>query len=252
MKAAIIGIGTEITAGQILNSNGQWISKKMTQLGVEVSAHIAIPDDRNLILDTFNFCKDKCNILFITGGLGPTTDDFTRDMVAEWANRKMFYDQASYDKIEARLKARGIEMRASQKQQCYYPEGSKILVNNNGSANAFYLEVNNLKIFVLPGPPREIDGLWNDHIGAMMIDFTKNLDRLITKSWKCVGYGESEVAHRVETALQGCTLTKGYRFHPPYVEVKLSYYESQTEDAKKWIAKVEAAIGDIVDPDLAD
>lgn len=175
MKASIIGIGTEITAGQILNSNGQWISKKMTALGVEVTTHIAIPDDRQIILDTLDFCKNKSEIIFVTGGLGPTTDDFTRDVVAEWAQKEMFYDQASYDKIEVRLKARGIEMRESQKQQCYYPKGSTILVNNNGSANAFMLEAQDKTIIVLPGPPKEIDTIWNDHLEKFFLISPKTL-----------------------------------------------------------------------------
>lgn len=67
-----------------------------------------------------------------------------------------------------------------------------------------------------------------------------------------MGYGESEVAHRVETALKGCKFTKGYRFHPPYVEVKLSYYKSEEEQAIPWIQKLEDAIGNIVDKNLKD
>jgi nicotinamide-nucleotide amidase len=248
MKASIIGVGTEITSGQILNSNGQWISKKMTQIGVEISTHVAIPDDHKLILEALDFCKDKSDIIFVTGGLGPTSDDFTRDVVAKWARKKMFYDKKSYQKIEFRLKERGITMRDFQKQQCYYPEGSHILENAMGSANAFYLTAKKKKIFVLPGPPKEIESVWNDHLEKMFFDLTKDVDRLVTKSWMCVGVGESEVAHRVEHALKGCKLTKGYRFHPPFVEVKLSYYESEKENALKWIEKVESAIGDIIQP----
>lgn len=252
MKASIIGIGTEITTGQILNSNGQWLSKKLNQLGVEISTHVVVPDDHKLILQTLDFCKDKSEIIFVTGGLGPTSDDFTRDVVAKWTLKKMVYDPKSYAKIELRLKERGIVMRDFQKQQCYYPQDSEILENSMGSANAFYIKAKRKKIFVLPGPPKEIEAIWNDHLEKIFFDLTKNLDRLVTKAWKCVGVGESEVAHRVEHALKGCKLTKGYRFHPPYVEVKLSYYESEKKSALKWVAKVEAAISDIVDKQLID
>jgi nicotinamide-nucleotide amidase len=252
MKASIIGIGTEITSGQILNSNGQWISKKMTALGVEVITHVAIPDDRKIILDTLDFCKEKSEIIFVTGGLGPTTDDLTRDVIAEWSQKKLMFDQKSLEKIEARFKARGVPFREFQKQQCYYPEGSHILENALGTANAFHLTAYNKKIFVLPGPPKEIDGLWNDHLEKIFSEITKDLDRLITKSWKCVGFGESEVSHRVEIALKGCNLTKGYRVHAPFVEVKLTYYKSKEKEALPWIQKVEEAIGDITDNNIAE
>lgn len=247
MKASIIGIGTEITSGQILNSNGQWLSKKMVALGVEVITHIVIPDDKPLIINTLDFIKDKTDIIFVTGGLGPTTDDFTRDVIAEWANKKLVFDQKSLEKIEARFKARGIPFREFQKQQCYYPEGAKILENAAGTANAFSLDAHDKFIVVLPGPPKEIDVIWNDHLEKTFGELTKDLDKLITKSWKCVGFGESEISHRVETALQGCSLTKGYRVHAPFVEVKLSYYKSQEADALKWVQKVEDAIGNITD-----
>jgi nicotinamide-nucleotide amidase len=252
MKASIIGVGTEITSGQILNSNGQWISKKMTQLGVEVSVHVSIPDDHKLILKTLDFCKDKSEIIFVTGGLGPTSDDFTRDVIGKWARKKMIYDPNTFAKIETRLKERGVPVRESQKQQCYYPAGSHVLENSMGTANAFYLETKNKKVFVLPGPPKEIEAVWNDHLEKLFFELTKDLDRLQVKAWKCVGYGESEVAHRVETALKGCKLTKAYRFRAPYVEVKLSYFDSQKEDAMKWIEKVEHAIGDITDKNIVD
>jgi molybdenum cofactor synthesis domain-containing protein len=247
MKASILGVGTEITTGQILNSNGQWISKMMTQLGVEVKTHIVVPDDHKLIYQSLDFCAKHSDIIFVTGGLGPTTDDFTRDVVAKWTRQKMKFDRKSLKKIEARFAARGVPMREFQKQQCFYPEKSKILENTAGTANAFYVEARKKKIFVLPGPPREIEVIWNDHLEKIFLKLTKHIDRIITKSWKCVGHGESEVSHRVETALKGCRLTKGYRFHHPYVEVKLSYYESESKSALKWIKKVEEAIGDITE-----
>lgn len=247
MKASIIGIGTEITSGQILNSNSQWISSKMTQLGVDVSTHLAVPDDHKLIFDALEFCKKRSDVIFITGGLGPTTDDFTRDVISKWTCKKLVFHKKSLIKIKERFKARGIEMREFQKQQCYYPEGSKVLENTSGTANAFYIESKKKKLFVLPGPPREIETVWNDHLEKIFKKLTKNLDRLMTTSWTCVGIGESEVSHRVETALKGCKLIKGYRAHHPFVEVKLSYYESQSKEASKWIKKVELAIGDILE-----
>src|SRR4051812_5082741 len=105
MTAAVLGVGTEITSGQILNSNAQWISQKLKGLGVEVLYHHVVPDDRGLILESLKILE-KCDFIFVTGGLGPTTDDFTRDIIAEWAKKDLIYDEKSYERIVERFKSR--------------------------------------------------------------------------------------------------------------------------------------------------
>jgi nicotinamide-nucleotide amidase len=242
MKVTVLGIGTELTQGQILNRNGQWISSRMKELGVSSTAHLVVPDDRTLILSALKFCEEHSDIIFVTGGLGPTTDDFTRDLISEWAGKKLLWDENSWSTVQERLKVRNVTVRDSQKQQCFFPEGAKILINRKGTANAFSLQHKNILVFVLPGPPREIDGIWQEFISPEMKDLTAGLDPEITRSWDTIGFGESEVAHLVEKELEGCSFEKGYRVHYPYVEFKLSYRRSQELEAKKWIGRVDQCL----------
>ena len=246
MKASIIGIGTELTLGQILNRNAQWISEKLQLLGVETVIHLAVPDHEQLILESLDFTADRSDLIFTTGGLGPTTDDFTKEVIAKWTGKILQYDSASWDRIVEIFKNRGAVIREFQKQQAFFPAGADILTNNAGTANAFSMDLagkySNKKLYVLPGPPLEIETLWADHISQQLEVLCKDLDPYVTYSWDCQNAGESEIAFRTEAALQGCSLTKGYRVHKPYVEVKLSFYKSQLKEATPFIKALDETL----------
>ena len=249
MKASILAIGTELTTGQIINRNATTISEKLKAFGVAISTHLTVPDDKKIILQSLEFIEKQSDLLFITGGLGPTSDDFTRDVVAEWAQVKMSFHEQSWEHIQERLSSRGFKVRDMQKQQCYFPENSQILFNSEGTANGFSLKVKNLQVYVLPGPPREIEAIWKAHINNDLIERTKHITKSITKSWDTIGVGESEVAFQVEEALKDRShdeyLEIGYRVHLPYVEVKLTFNENKTELWSPWVSKVDKVLNDI-------
>ncbi len=243
MKASILAIGTELTSGQIINKNASTISHKLKALGVQTSAHLTVPDDRSAIVDALNFLAGKSELLFVTGGLGPTSDDFTREVISEWTKQPLHFDETSWKQIQDRLTSRGFVVKDMQKQQCYYPQGAEVLYNSEGTANGFYLLHSSTEIFVLPGPPREIEAVWRDHIQSKLINKTKNIVKVVTRSWDTIGFGESDIAFQVEETLKhrprNSFFEIGYRVHLPYVEVKLSYQSSDEETWGFWVAKIE-------------
>lgn len=245
MQVAVIGVGTELTTGQIINKNSAWISKKLKDFGVPTTCHLVVPDDRALILDALRFCAERCDTLFVTGGLGPTTDDFTRELISEWAQAPLEFDPASWEHINTRLKSRSIEVRESQRQQAMFPKGAEVLQNPDGTANAFKMRVFNKDVIVLPGPPNEIAAIWNNGLGEFLRGKTKGLDRHVTFSWDTMGLGESDVAHITELCLDGIDIEKGYRVHLPYVEVKVTCLESQLEKLKPAIERLDEALRNI-------
>ncbi len=253
MKATILGIGTELTTGQITNKNGSWISKQLIDYGVITAAHLVVPDDKKLIINALDYCSQNSQVIFVTGGLGPTSDDFTRELISTWTEKKLIFDETSWQHVQDRLTSRGFTVKDIQRQQCYFPETAKILKNNFGTANGFYMKhVKNsfiTHLFILPGPPREIESIWKDHISDWLKENTRNIDKIITKSFDTLGVGESDVAMLVENALKGKTETLpmdiGYRVHLPYVEVKLSYPESTSYTSDMFIKNVEHALKDI-------
>jgi molybdenum cofactor synthesis domain-containing protein len=227
MLAAIIGVGTELTTGQIIDKNSSWISKQLKEFGIPSSLHLVVPDDRALILHALTFASTHGDTMFVTGGLGPTTDDFTRDLIAEWSGKPLVFDEGSWTHVCQRLQSRSIAIHESQKQQCFYPAGSEVLPNSEGTAHGFFLRAHGKDVYVLPGPPSEIAAIWKANIHARIAEKAKHIDKIVTYSWDTLGRGESDVAHITEECLRGVKAEKGYRVHLPYVEVKMSFLESE-------------------------
>lgn len=246
MKCSVIGIGTELTTGQIINRNGSWISGKLKELGVVTTSHIVVPDDRHLIRKAFEFASTSANILFITGGLGPTSDDFTRELISEWCGQPLEHNEEVWSEIQAKLNKRNIPIRDIQKQQALIPRSANVLTNNSGTAPGFKITRGQLTLYALPGPPKEIEAIWNDHILSDMTEASKHIDRYITKSWDCLGVGESEIAHRTEAVLKDFQLEIGYRVHVPLVEVKISFFESQKSEVLPALEKLDQALSEFV------
>ncbi len=277
LKCSILSIGTELTTGQILNRNSHWLAEKIYAYGISPHIHLAVPDDRKLILQALDFCASQSDLLFVTGGLGPTSDDFTREVIAEWSQQPLQWNESAWQHIHNRLIPRGITVKDIQKQQCYFPAGCEILHNELGTAHGFFLTselfnhstetkktkeqhkseqlnqsgkpVNtNKKVFVLPGPPKEIASIWQAHVASKLATWTADTDKLITHSWDTIGIGESEIAEAVEASLadkkqNADDFEIGYRVHLPFVEVKLSYKKSFSSSAVFWREAVEKAIG---------
>jgi len=243
MKISVLGVGSELTSGQILNRNASWLSQKCSEMGLTTAVHLVVPDDRELIGQALDFCLQHSDLLFVTGGLGPTSDDFTREVLAQWCGKKLIWHEPSWQHIHDRLTPRGIEVRDIQKQQCYFPEGAQVLNNQMGTANGFCLQHQDKQVFVLPGPPKEIECLWQDHLEQILIGFAAKVDPLVTLSWDTIGCPESEIAELAEQALAGCAFERGYRVHLPYVEFKVSFLKSQSLNAEKWRLAVESALG---------
>ena len=253
MKASVLAVGTELTIGQIINKNAAHISEKLKSFGVMTTAHLTVPDDRTLILQSLHYLEEQSDLIFVTGGLGPTSDDFTRDLIAEWAKLPLNFDENSWQHITERLSARGFAVRDIQRQQCYFPTGAQILKNNEGTANGFHIELQKKSgfknVFVLPGPPREIEAIWKDSIEKWLKQNTQHLDRTVTKSWDTLGVGESDVALKVENVLKDRPAHLfneiGYRVHLPYVEVKFTYLLKEDSVWKPWVQQIEEALASI-------
>ena len=119
-RASILTIGTEITTGQITNTHAAWISERLVQMGFEVVLHESVPDDRTLILQSLERCAGISKLIFVCGGLGPTTDDITRNVIAQWANMALEFDDEAMKHIVERLSGFGVPMVSSQRQQCFF------------------------------------------------------------------------------------------------------------------------------------
>lgn len=241
-RAATLAVGTEITDGQITNRNSAWIATELVSLGIVVTEHRSTPDDRALIRLSLEELSTRNEIIFVTGGLGPTSDDFTRDVIAEFVGRELEFDEASWAHVTNRLQSRGVVIRDAQKSQCYFPTGSEIFLNPAGTANAFSVSENDLKLYILPGPPAEIEAVWKNGMRAAFVKaFPPKLEERLYL-YRCIGKGESEFAHITEQIFAGTGLRLGYRAHNPYVEIKIWVGNDQAALAQAKLAELEREI----------
>lgn len=244
MNAVILAIGTEVTSGQIQNSHAHWISRKLDDHHIKTILHLAVPDDEKLIHQALEFASIHTSLLFITGGLGPTSDDITRNVVAKWVKKKLKFHEQIWTELQQRLSDRHVKISPSHKNQCYFPEEALILKNKVGSAHGFYIKENNLNIWTLPGPTAELQSIWFDHIENQIKQFaTRPADFL--KKWRCIGVPESEAADLVEDILKDTNWTVGYRITGPYVEIKV-WVPSITKpvNQKKYFDQINHALKD--------
>ena len=222
-QAVILAIGSELLAGQIANTNAAWLSQALWDLGIRVVRHETVDDIEKDIIGALEQLAKVAGVIIITGGLGPTSDDLTRQAVASWASTPLVYHPPSWQHVTKIFEGFQMPAPETNRQQCWFPDGARVLFNRAGTANGFTLERQGTTVVVLPGPPREVDAIWHDHVKALLSARVPLESRPILKMWRTIGKGESLLAETVEPLVQGKGFEVAYRAHAPYVELKLRY-----------------------------
>ncbi|MDH5673995.1 MAG: competence/damage-inducible protein A [Myxococcales bacterium] len=224
MRAAILSIGTELTRGELVNSNATWLSDRLTAMGCEILEHAVVPDDSERIGATLSRFGQEVKLVVSTGGLGPTSDDLTAEAVAALLGEPLQRHVPSLERIEARYRALGRPMPAPNAKQADLPRSAEVLLNEVGTAPAFRVCVGHAECYFLPGVPREMRHLFDAHLEpALRSRVTPESAQVHIRSY---GLRESEVAERLADlepggAMHQPEITLGYRAHFPEIEVKV-------------------------------
>ena len=141
MKAEIISIGSELTSGAKLDTNSQWLSTELSEIGIPVHFHATMADDRQTMLEVFQTAVERSDLVLVTGGLGPTLDDLTRELIAELTGTELVLDEPSLQFIQNLFEKRGRVMADRNKIQAMFPAGSEVLHNPVGTAPGIWMEV---------------------------------------------------------------------------------------------------------------
>ncbi|WP_010232962.1 competence/damage-inducible protein A [Clostridium arbusti] len=191
MKAEILSVGTEILLGDIVNTNAQYISRELANLGINVYYETVVGDNPERLKAAYNFALSRADIVITTGGLGPTKDDLTKEIAAEYFNKKLILDNKSLEEIIKFFKKINRELSENNKKQAYFPEGCIIMENHNGTAPGCIIEENNKIAVLLPGPPKEMIPMLNEGVIPYLKKFQEGT--LISKVLRITGIGESSV-----------------------------------------------------------
>ncbi|EEH99787.1 MAG: competence/damage-inducible protein A [Clostridium sp.] len=200
MKAEIIAIGTEILLGDIVNTNAQFLAKELAALGIDVYHQSVIGDNEERIIESFEKAFERCDLVITTGGLGPTQDDLTKELGAKYFNKKLVLHEPSLDWIKTYLDMKDEAIVEVNKKQAYFPEGSIILPNPNGTAPGSIVSENNKILIILPGPPREMKPMFNDHVKKYLEGITGEIIK--SKILRLFGIGESLMAQKLNNLIQ--------------------------------------------------
>lgn len=159
MKAIIITIGDEILMGQILDTNSQYIARSLTDMGVEITEILSIPDKRDEIYETVEYAMSEADLIIVTGGLGPTKDDVTKKVLAEYFGSQLKMNEEVFARLEEMLKRRGLTMNEGNRSQALLPDNCRILRNDKGTASGMWFEKGWKSLISLPGVPFEMEHL---------------------------------------------------------------------------------------------
>lgn len=200
MKAEIITVGTEILLGDILNTNTHYLSNELANMGVDVYYQITVGDNENRLLNQLEESFRRSDLVVLTGGLGPTQDDLTKEVCAKYFNLDMEFHQPSWDKIieiHNKMKRTPTE---NNKKQAYFPVNSTILPNEYGTAPGCIMEKDNKTIIVMPGPPREMKPMFDNFVKPFL---QKNSEDILkSKVIRIIGVGESKVENDLLDLIQ--------------------------------------------------
>lgn len=195
MKAEIITVGTEILLGDIVNTNSQYLAKELASIGVDVYHQSSVGDNEERLLKSFEESLSRSDIVITTGGLGPTSDDITKEVACKFFNQTPILHKPSLQNIEKYFKKMNIDISNSNKKQAYFPENAIVLENKNGTAPGAILKNNNKTIIILPGPPKEMKPMFEEFVKPYLQDKTKSV--LVSKNLKILGMGESLVEKKL-------------------------------------------------------
>lgn len=203
MRAEIIAIGTEILLGDIINTNAQFLSKELADLGIDVYNQMVIGDNEERILEAFKRAFEKCDLVITTGGLGPTQDDLTKELGAKFFNKDLKLDKESLEWIKNYLKIDEGEALESNIKQAYMPVDSIILKNPNGTAPGAIISENNKILIILPGPPAEVIPMFKNYVQKYLSDKTGSTIK--SKTLRLFGIGESIMSAKIDALIKNST-----------------------------------------------
>jgi nicotinamide-nucleotide amidase len=226
MIVEVINTGSELLLGNTLNTHLAFLGQELFPLGLRIERQVTVPDGE-AIGEALEASLARAEIILVTGGLGPTTDDITREITAELLGLPLIEDAGVWEAIQARFSRRGLEMVPRNRRQAQVPKGATVLANPNGTAPGLYITSGQpggggrRHIFLLPGPPRELRPMFQDLVAPILKELMPGGAGFQSRRWLVIGMGESKVEAVVGEALLAVPgLELGYCARPGAVEVR--------------------------------
>ncbi len=245
--AEIISVGNEVLAGQTVNTNAAFISRQLMDIGLQVFWVTTIRDTHDEIIFSLKTASKRADIVLVTGGLGPTPDDITKNSICEYFNTRLVTNSSVLGDVDKFVKSRGFQLTDLNRDQALVPESAKIIRNPIGTAPGLLLEKNNIPYFFLPGVPREMKYLLTESI-LEILSSKYDLPKIYTKLLRTTSIPEAKLYEKLEAVVKKYSKFE-LGFYPRYFGVDIRFrhqtknpdelidFENYYEKVKKVVAK---------------
>ncbi len=240
MVAEILSIGTELLLGQIVNTDAQFLARKLSALGITLYHQTTVGDNPQRVQEALRQAIDRSDLVITTGGLGPTEDDLTKEMVAEVFGLEMQLHEESLHHIESYFSAMNRPMTENNKKQAYFPAGARIMPNRKGTAPGCIVEKDGKKVAVLPGPPSELTDMYEQQLEPYLLSLSDKV--IASKFLRIVGVGESSAETILKDLFHWDSPTLALYCSPGEVQARLTVMCDRGEDAEELLAPLEKEI----------
>ena len=243
MIVEVVAVGTELLLGQTVNTNSAYLGEHLAELGMDAHYQVVVGDNHDRMVDTLLTAIGRAGAVIVTGGLGPTQDDITREAICASTGREMRFDEKHAERLRAFWDRLGREFPESNLCQAEYPEGAEQLDNPRGTAPGLFLDHEGVLIFALPGVPAELYRMFQDHVIPRLRRGSGSDEVLVSRVLRTWGLGESAVADRLDD-LYHATANPSMAFlaSAGEVKVRLSAKAPSEAEARSMIAPVEQMV----------
>lgn len=245
MKAEVITIGTELLLGEITDTNSAYLASELPLLGLDLHFISTVGDNQKRIVDTLKLAWQRSDIIIITGGLGPTQDDVTREAIAEFLGEELTIDTSLVKRFEELFRRYGMEMPPSNIKQAAVIPSAKVIPNPRGTAPGWWVEKDNKVIITMPGPPGEMQLMWRQEVFPKLQQIVGG-HVIVSRTIKTFGLTEAEVDERVSMFLSATNPTLATYAKRDGIYLRITAKAANEDEARKLISERETSIRNIL------
>jgi nicotinamide-nucleotide amidase len=243
MRGEVLTIGDELLRGEIVDSNKSFLSDRLLQLDIETDYHASVRDVPEHMIDAFHRAADRSDVVLVSGGLGPTRDDLTAEVLGEAFGRKLVLDEAALEGIRAFFASVGREMTENNASQAWFPEGAEVLDNPIGTAPGFLLDVRDTLFFCMPGVPREMMRMMDEQVLPRLAARGDTPGRVVRATLlRTFGMGESTLDAELSDLARSEAVSLGFRTSFPDNYLRPVARADTAEEAEALLAQICNAI----------